>query len=156
MQITLRPAVAKDIDWLEPFYEGLMRPYVELTHSWSEVIFRESFNHKLVKIIQCDGSDIGMIKVEKRARFIFLGDIQIFRKYQNKGIGRKLITDVLEQARKNKLPVKLRVLKGNPAIRLYRRLGFKRTSTLTNCHEMTWNFKKNATRKKPVKSSRRR
>ena len=36
MNITLRQAKPEDVDWLDEFYEGLMRPYVELTHDWDE------------------------------------------------------------------------------------------------------------------------
>jgi hypothetical protein len=43
-----------------------MRPYFELTNKWDSTKFQEYFNPELTKIIQADGVDIGMLKVEER------------------------------------------------------------------------------------------
>jgi hypothetical protein len=48
--------------------------------------FREYFEPSLTKIIQADGVDIGMLKVEERFDCMYLGDIQIRQSYRNKGI----------------------------------------------------------------------
>jgi ribosomal protein S18 acetylase RimI-like enzyme len=44
--------------------------------------------------------------------------------HQGKGIGTRLISEVLQDAHSRGLAVRLRVLKVNPAQRLYERLGF--------------------------------
>ena len=44
MNITLRQSKPEDLDWLDEFYESLMRPYVELTHAWDEKKFRKNYN----------------------------------------------------------------------------------------------------------------
>ena len=77
MKISQRAASLEDIEWLEPFYESIMRPYyVELKLEWDSTKFREHFDLKRMKIIQADGIDIGMLKVEEREDCIYLGDIQ--------------------------------------------------------------------------------
>ena len=63
MNISLRKAIPTDIEWLDPFYESLMRPYVELTHEWDTELFRKSFTPETTEIIQLDGKDIGMMKL---------------------------------------------------------------------------------------------
>ena len=62
-----------------------------------------------------DGVDIGMLKVEVRTDYIYLGDLQIHPAYQGQGIGTHLINSILHTATLAKQPVRLRVLKGNPA-----------------------------------------
>jgi GNAT superfamily N-acetyltransferase len=83
--------------------------------------------------IQANGIDIGMLKVEEKADYIYLGDIQLDPGYQNKGIGTKLIETVIESAAIVGKPIRLRVLNGNPAVKLYLRLGFREIQTLDRC-----------------------
>ena len=132
MNISQRAATFDDLEWLEPFYESIMRPYVELTHQWDSTKFREHFDPKIIEVIQADGIDIGMLKVEAREDYIYLGDIQIDRAYQNQGIGTKLIATVIRSASIANKPIRLRVLKGNPAKNLYLRFGFQEIQILDN------------------------
>jgi ribosomal protein S18 acetylase RimI-like enzyme len=136
MEISQRTASLDDIEWLESFYESIMKPYVELTHEWDSTKFREYFNPKIITVIQVDGIDIGMLKVEEREDCFYLGDIQIDRGYQKQGIGTKLIEQVIRSANIAKKPVRLRVLKGNPAKDLYFRLGFKEIQIFDTCYIM--------------------
>ena len=45
--------------------------------------------------------------------------------HQGRGIGERALQTVLQAAQADALPVTLKVLKGNPAKRLYERLGFE-------------------------------
>lgn len=121
----LRKATQSDLEWLEPFYESLMRSYVELTHDWKPHVFRDTFDPSVTSIIQLDGEDIGMFKVHRQLECIYLADIQIHPQHQNQGIGAHLIQGLIDEASAIEIPVKLRVLKGNPARGLYEKLGFK-------------------------------
>ena len=138
MNITLRQAKPEDVDWLDEFYEGLMRPYVKLTHDWDEKRFRKNYNTETISVIQLDGEDIGMLKTEKRKDHICLGDIQLKKAFQRRGIGTSLIRDVIEKAKADGLPLRLRVLKENPVVELYNRLGFVKTKEFKHCHELEW------------------
>ena len=138
MIYTTRPATKSDIEWLDPFYEELMKPYVELTHKWNEVKFRESFDFEHTNIIQINNQNIGMLKVEQRDGYTFLGDIQIKKEFQGRGIGSQIINDLIEKSIFQGLPIRLKVLKGNPAIRLYQRLGFTVANELDNSYEMEY------------------
>jgi GNAT superfamily N-acetyltransferase len=133
MKISKRTASWDDLEWLEPFYESIMRPYFELTNKWDSTKFREYFDPDLTKIIQADGVDIGMLKVEERENCIYLGDIQIHQAYRNQGIGTSLIKSVMQSAVIANKPVRLRVLKGNPAKELYLRLGFEEIEIFYDC-----------------------
>jgi GNAT superfamily N-acetyltransferase len=134
MQISQRDATWDDVEWLEPFYKSVMRPYyVELNLFWDSTKFRDYFDPKLTQIIQVDGVDIGLIKTEERLDCIYLGDIQIQSEYRNKGIGTSLIESVIRLASIVNKPVRLRVLRGNPAKNLYLRVGFKEVEKFDDC-----------------------
>ena len=138
MNVTLRRATPEDVDWLDEFYERLMRPYVELTHTWDEKRFREIYNTETISIICLDGEDIGLLKVEKRIDHIYLGDIQLKEAFQGKGIGTSLIRDVIEKSKAHGLPLRMRVLKVNPVLKLYKRLGFARVKEFKYIYELEW------------------
>ncbi|MFC5049081.1 GNAT family N-acetyltransferase [Rubritalea spongiae] len=124
MNTSTRPATLSDLDWLEPFYENLMRPYYEVSMKWDRTVFRKHFDPHEVEIITFEDQDIGMLKVQHHTDHIYLGDIQISQEFQNMGIGSSLIANVLAEADEQSIPVRLRVLKSNPARNLYTRMGF--------------------------------
>ena len=138
MNISLRQAKPEDLDWLDKFYERMMRPYVELTHDWDEKRFRKNYNTKTISVIQLDGEDIGMLKIEKRKDHLYLGDIQLKEAFQRRGIGTLLIRDVMEKAKADGLPLRLRVLRENPVMELYHRLGFVEIKEFKHCYELEW------------------
>ena len=55
---------------------------------------------------------------------IYLGEIQISKDFQNQGIGTSLIQSLIQEAQTSNKKLWLKVLKGNPAQKLYQRLGF--------------------------------
>ena len=57
-----------------------------------------------------------------------LVDIALLPEYRNRGFGAEWISRLIEEADAAALPLRLSVLRGNPAIRLYRRLGFVATA----------------------------
>jgi GNAT superfamily N-acetyltransferase len=124
MRVTLRPAHDDDIDWIDFLYESVMRPHVERTHAWDPEIFRATFEADLTMVVVVDGDDLGMLEVEHRPDCVVLRDIQLDPMVQGLGIGGGLVRGVQEQGRARGVPVRLRVLAGNPARRLYARLGF--------------------------------
>ena len=58
-------------------------------------------------------------------RKIFLRDIELMGPERNRGVGTAIINAVLTLARNSDRYVELRVLRCNPAQRLYMRLGFR-------------------------------
>jgi ribosomal protein S18 acetylase RimI-like enzyme len=128
VNITLRPATGDDYDFLWALLVDTLRPYVEATWGWDEAHqrtrFRDHFDPARQGIILADGVAVGVFRVERREDSIFLSNIGITPAYQGRGIGTKLIQDLLEKATARGVPVELRVLKVNPARGLYERLGF--------------------------------
>lgn len=129
MKVTLRPAKPEDAEFLYYLLKAAMQQYVAQTYGWDELWqqahFQKNFDPARQQVIVLEGQDIGVIAVERKETEIFLAKIYLLPEYQNRGIGTRLIEALLREAFGQNLPVRLRVLKVNPARRLYERLGFK-------------------------------
>ena len=80
-----------------------------------------------VRVIVLDGVDVGRLDVQEDDDEIFLALIELAPEHQGRGVGSRLIRDVLDRA--DGKPVVLSVLAVNHrAYRLYRRLGFTEIS----------------------------
>jgi ribosomal protein S18 acetylase RimI-like enzyme len=136
-RVTLRPAEEADLGFLWDLQESTMRPYIEATWGWDEAWQRQHFRRfkdpARIQIVELEGRAIGSIGLERYSDHIYVGAFQIEPAHQNRGIGTQLLRDVLADAKRADLPVKLQVLKMNPAKRLYERLGFS-VSDETDTH----------------------
>ncbi|HEX8369174.1 MAG TPA: GNAT family N-acetyltransferase [Pyrinomonadaceae bacterium] len=129
MRITFRQIKIKDFEFLWQLHNAALKKYITATWGWNEALqrqfFAESFNPEDGKIVVADGKDAGFLRISEKETEIVLISIRLLPEFQNRGIGTKLIKDVLDQARAKNKPVRLQVLKVNPAQNLYEKLGFK-------------------------------
>ena len=89
----------------------------------------ESIAAGYTQIIELGDASIGIHVVERAPDHIQLWRIFILPEYQRRGIGSQLIERLLAEARSARLPLRLRVLRVNPAFKLYERMGFKVVQT---------------------------
>ena len=105
-----------------------MKEYVDKTWGWDDVfqesVFRKNYVPANIQIITLAGTDIGMLSVEERTDDVFLRAIEIHPTYQQQGLGTTIIQHIINDAARKMKPVRLQVLKVNPAKKLYDRLGF--------------------------------
>lgn len=78
-------------------------------------------------VILSQDEPIGLFKATKGASPWSIVQIQLLPAWQRQGIGTELISGFLAEARAAGAAVEIRVLKVNPALALYQRLGFKIT-----------------------------
>ena len=88
-------------------------------------------------MIVCEGANadaqaIGLLKVTRAADEWHVHQIQILPSRQGRGIGEAVLRELLAEAARAHVAVSLSVLHGNPARRLYERLGF-RLAVQTEC-----------------------
>ncbi|KAB0643316.1 GNAT family N-acetyltransferase [Burkholderia latens] len=94
-------------------------------------------------MIVCDGTDanaepIGMLKVTRAADEWHVHQIQILPSRQGQRIGEAILRDLMTEAARAHVPVTLGVLHGNPARRLYERLGFTVVSETETSASLIW------------------
>jgi len=90
--------------------------------------FVERFLPQEVSIIVADGKDVGWLQVSETDGEIFLKQMFLQRAAQGQGIGSSLLADLIARSHQANKPVRLGVVKINPAVRLYQRFGFMITS----------------------------
>jgi GNAT superfamily N-acetyltransferase len=134
--ITLRPAVEQDRDFVASVTEACMRHYVEQTWGQWRPDRPEDFNTNIHQIVQCDGNDIGCIALNEEPAALLLKTLYILPGHQNHGIGSVLMQRIIERSDASGKPIQLRVLRVNPARRFYERHGFVVTHSTAERHFM--------------------
>ena len=128
----LRAAERGDEDFLFALHRDAMRTYVDATWGWDEEWQRANFAATFAPARQAvivhavtSLQDVGRISLTRHWRKLFLRDIELLGPERNHGAGTAIINAVLSLARESNRHVELRVLRCNPAQRLYARLGFR-------------------------------
>ncbi len=79
-------------------------------------------------IVRCGNQDVGCLLVAPTSEGKHLVDIALLSTHRNRGIGTRLLRELIESCGAAGQILSLQVLRGNPALRLYLRMGFKETS----------------------------
>lgn len=79
-------------------------------------------------IIRAGSEDIGRLYVWRQPGELRIIDIALFPNWRRRGIGGRLLRGLLEEAADANQRVSIHVEKNNPALHLYRRLGFREVS----------------------------
>ena len=131
MDIRLQMPHAGDFDFARGLYFETMRAMIERLFGWNQAHQEESFIRwfKLdeVSIITADGIDVGWIQYRADRNEIFLGSIYVLPAMQRHGIGTHVLRSLLALAGQQSKGLTLAVMKINPAVRFYERLGFRIT-----------------------------
>jgi ribosomal protein S18 acetylase RimI-like enzyme len=139
---SLRPATDDDYDFLYDLNRLALGEYVAQVSGWDEKWeqqnFRERFDSDRRQVIRINGEDVGAFGFYADSDHVLLDYLAILPEYQRRGIGSRLIRSVIEEARKSGKPVRVQVLKPNPAAELYKRLGFVITEETERHFVMKW------------------
>lgn len=140
----LVPADEADKKYFEELNETVYRGLIEKQlGSWNSGFEKDKFEekwkeHNFQKIL-VDNQTVGGIWVQELESHYQLREIQIHPDFQNRGIGTQLIKAVIQRAKENGKELKLRVLLTNPAVNLYKRLGFTITEKNDVQYHMVFN-----------------
>lgn len=80
------------------------------------------------EIILLDNLPIGRLYVDRREKEIRILDLSLMPESRGRGIGTTIFKHLISEANEKKLPLNLHVLRNNPALKLYERLGFKKAA----------------------------
>ena len=90
------------------------------------------------RVLEHDGAGAGRLYLDIRQTHLHVVDIALMPAWRGKGLGTAILTALQENGRAHGMPVGIFVEKFNPALRLYRRLGFTEIADHDVYLEMEW------------------
>jgi ribosomal protein S18 acetylase RimI-like enzyme len=126
--------MAMIVDWSRVQKEAFLRSQFQAQHRY----YQENYPNASYDIIVNHGRDIGRFYVERMNNEIRIMDIALLPEERNRGLGRALMQAVLDEAVRTRRFVSLHVEERNPAMRLYKRMGFMIVGEVSFYKLMHW------------------
>ncbi len=126
--IELRRAVADDFAYCKRVYLAGMQQILDKLHldPVSHAIgFARQWDPEQVRLIVLDRIDVGWVQTTTEDGDLYIAQLFVDGPYQRCGVGTDVIHRLFAEAAQERLAVRLSVVKINPAVRLYERLGFR-------------------------------
>jgi ribosomal protein S18 acetylase RimI-like enzyme len=141
-QVTIRPAEASDEPMLRRVYagsrelelsliiwdDGAKEAFLRQQFDFQEQHYRAHYDGASYDVIEVDGTPAGRLYVARWPDEIRVMDIALLPEHRGAGVGTRLLGELLDEAERTGKRVSIHVEKGNPAFRLYERLGFAVTA----------------------------
>jgi GNAT superfamily N-acetyltransferase len=135
---TLRPARPEDREHLlavyastraeelapVPWTEEQKGAFVKMQFDAQDTHYREHYEGATYEVIEVDGVPAGRLYLHRKPKEIRLVDIALLAPFRGKGIGTRLLAELIAEAKGRGVPLTIHVELFNPARRLYERLGF--------------------------------
>ncbi|MFA6502819.1 MAG: GNAT family N-acetyltransferase [Candidatus Paceibacterota bacterium] len=131
IRFTKRKATEADREFVRrthhaAYYGVVMRQFGSFDEKAQNGYFADSWKPEHHEILLNEaGQEVGYCSIERFHDHIRIHELVIAPEFQGRGVGTKVLQDVLEESRAKKIPVTLQVLKENEARHLYRKVGFK-------------------------------
>jgi GNAT superfamily N-acetyltransferase len=150
--ISFRPITEDDLEFLYRVYASTREAEMALL-AWSDrekedflrfqfkaqhTYYQQHFAKTQFDLILLDGQPIGRLYLDRRSDEVRIVDIALLTQHRGQGIGGQIMGDILQEARRAGLPVRIHVEQNNPALRLYYRLGFKEIGDEGVYYLMEW------------------
>jgi ribosomal protein S18 acetylase RimI-like enzyme len=138
-RVSLRPARPEDEDFLRRVY-GSTRAEELASTGWDEAMkdafiaqqfdaqqthYRANYEDATYDVVMVDDVPAGRLSVARWGDEIRVMDIALLPEYRGRGVGTHLLDALLEEADAAGRSVSIHVERNNPALSLYRRLGFE-------------------------------
>jgi len=136
--VVLRPVGPADEAFLSTLYASTRQDELALT-GWDDdqkaAFCRQQFSAQSAwyadrypgasfQVVELGDTPAGRLSVDRREDEIRIIDIALLPQFRGLGVGTALITDLQGEAAATGRPVTISVARSNPALALYRRLGF--------------------------------
>ena len=113
------------VDWDDAQKERFLRMQFDAQRTFYEREYPGA-NFQLILVV---GEVAGRLYVHRREREIRIMDIALLPGHRGRGIGTRLLNDILAEGDRTARPVTIHVESFNPALRLYERLGFEKIAS---------------------------
>jgi ribosomal protein S18 acetylase RimI-like enzyme len=108
------------LPWDEPTREAFLRAQFGA----QAVYYHQRYPHASYDVVVAGGEPVGRLYVDRAGEAVRVIDVALLPGHRGRGIGRALLTRVVDEAHAMGKPVRLQVERSNRARRLYERLGF--------------------------------
>jgi len=126
--VEFQPASEADFETLLDLRIRVMRRHLERVGRFdpdrARRYFREGYDPTHLRLILVDGAFAGCVALKPDGDGLVLEHFYLDDAVQGRGVGGMVMTRLLAEADAAVLPIRLGVLKGSPAARLYQRHGF--------------------------------
>lgn len=125
----LRAGEAADEQWIFGLFRRTMQHYIDEAWGWDEIIQREGFLTSLpmnqFTFIEAKGHQVGGFHISKKSDHLVVDMILVEPDHQRQGWGLLMAIEIKQIAVAKQKPVRLSVLKTNPAIDFHFKIGFE-------------------------------
>lgn len=141
MNISFRPIVDEDIPFLKKLYRSTREEelsttgwteeekskFIDLQFNAQHTNFSNEYKGANFQIIKYNGEAIGRLYTWEAEDQIRIIDIALLPEFTGKGIGTKILIDLIKHSKNVSKKLSIHVEHNNPALRLYERLGFSKS-----------------------------
>ncbi len=100
--------------------------FITMQFDAQHMYYMDNYKTGEFQVILIDNENAGRLYIEQMKKEIRIIDITLHPKSGGSGYGTSMLTDILARGKKTKLPVTIHVETNNPALGLYKRLGFNK------------------------------
>lgn len=140
--LKLREGGEADMPWLYETFKLTMQEFIDRTWGWDELMqshsFADNLPAKTFAIASVSDIDVGALNLREKSDHLWLEMVLVLPEYQGNGYGRQLLEHAQKLARNSNKPLRLSVLKLNPAQQFYQKMGFEQSSADQWSVKMQW------------------
>jgi len=127
-------------------FRTTMQDYIDRAWGWEELLQREGFVTGLpareFQILEVEVGikevPVGCYHLSEKSDCLLLDMIMVEPQWQGQGYGRLMMERIQQISSGSRLPLRLRVLQTNPAVKFYQRFDFCEAGRDQHSLEMTW------------------
>lgn len=121
----VRRARQGDLETLDDLHTQCMKHHVERHYPWKPDLFRAGFRPDKYQVVEGPEGIVAFYKLVFCTSESYLAEMMVHPAHQRKGLGAELLRMIVDRCRPREAPLRLQVLKSNPARRFYERGGFR-------------------------------
>lgn len=112
--------------------------FLEMQYEAQKRFDTSEYKRPVDQIVLRGDEAVGRLAFEPREHEIRCMDLALLPQHRNAGIGTRLIRELQKEAKQQKKPLRLQVIRFSRAVPLFERLGFQRISETGTHFQMEW------------------